>query len=114
MAQDETGCGIGPEVDPFATVRAGFADLVQALAAPAAAGLPHDRLEELIETGGREVLRQLMLAFDDRQVTGGEPGLAARSGPGEDEPDDTGPDDTGPDDTGPDDTGPDDIGRNRV
>jgi hypothetical protein len=97
MTQDETGCGIGPEVDPFATARAGFADLVQALAAPAAAGLPHDRLEELIETRGRAVLQQLMLAFDDLQVSGGEPGLAARSGPREDEPDDPGPDDPGRD-----------------
>lgn len=95
MTQDETGCETGPEVDPFATARAGFADLVQALAAPAAADLPHDRLEELIETRGRAVLRQLVHAFDDLQAACGERGLTARSGPREDEPDDTGPDDTG-------------------
>jgi hypothetical protein len=100
-AEDETGRRTGAEVDPFAAARAGFADLVQALAAPAAGDLSHDRLEELIETRGPAVLQHLVHAVEDLQAACGEPGLAARSEPGsgprEAEPDDTGFDDAGRD-----------------
>ena len=79
MTPEETGCVRGPEVDPFAAARAGFADLVQGLTAPAAGDLSHDRLEELIETRGWSVLRQLARDYDNLRVARGERGLATRS-----------------------------------
>jgi hypothetical protein len=60
-----------------------FADLLDDLRGPDAAGLTHDRLEELVGTGGRVVLRQLFQDHLDLRAVREERDLTARLAQGE-------------------------------
>jgi hypothetical protein len=71
------------EVDPFAASQEVFADLVEDLSGPATGQLTHDRLEELIETRGQELLRQLLQDHFDLRAVREERDLATRLGRGE-------------------------------
>ncbi len=68
----------GPGVGPFAASRTSFEALVADLEGPQAAQFTHDRLEELIEVQGREVLRCLLQDHLDLRAAREEADLAAR------------------------------------
>jgi ribosomal protein S6E (S10) len=56
--------------EPFYEARMEFADLIEQLLSPAAAGLTHSEAEECIEQRGREVLRQLLQGWLDARGPG--------------------------------------------
>lgn len=56
--------------EPFYEARMEFADLIEQLLSPAAAGLTHSEAEECIEHRGREVLRQLLQGWLDARGPG--------------------------------------------
>lgn len=74
MEPYDTGCGVGP----FAASRTSFEALVTELEGPVTAQWTHDRLEELIETSGREVLRCLLQDHLDLRAVREEADLATR------------------------------------
>lgn len=79
----EAECGTDSEADVFAASEKVFADLMEDLRGPQAAGLTHDRLEELIGTRGRAVLRQLFQDHLDLRAVREERDLTARLARGE-------------------------------
>ena len=87
MTQDptesETGRGRGPEADAFVASEKVFADLMEDLRGSPAAGLTHDRLEELIDTRGKDVLRQLFQDHLDLRAVREERDLTASLARGE-------------------------------
>ena len=56
--------------EPFYEARMEFADLIEQLLSPAAAGLTHSEAEECNEHRGREVLRQLLQGWLDARGPG--------------------------------------------
>lgn len=74
MEPYEAGHGVGP----FDASRKTFETLVADLESPQAAQFTHDRLEELIETSGREVLRCLLQDHLDLRAAREEADLTAR------------------------------------
>jgi hypothetical protein len=71
------------DADSFATSRNVFESLVGELEGEAAAQLTHDRLEELVEGRGREMLRQLLQDHLDLRAVREEADLSARRDRGE-------------------------------
>lgn len=67
--------------DQFYEARMEFADLIEQLLSPPAAGLTHSQAEDLIERQGREVLRQLLQGWLELRGAGDiGPALAGRDG----------------------------------
>jgi hypothetical protein len=79
----ETGRQISAEAEAFVASEKVFAALVEDLRGPRAAGLTHDRLEELIDTRGREVLQRLFQDHLDLRAVREERDLTARLARGE-------------------------------
>ena len=67
--------------DPFVAARTCFETLVNDLAGPAAAALVHHDLEDLLDTRGRELLRQLLQDHLDLRALREERALRMRPGP---------------------------------
>jgi hypothetical protein len=67
--------------DPFVAARTCFETLVDDLAAPAAAALTHHDLENLLDTRGRELLRQLLQDHLDLRALREERALRTDPGP---------------------------------
>ncbi len=79
MEHYDAGTGVGP----FETSRTSFEALVAELESPVTGGWTHDRLEELIEAAGREMLRCLLQDHLDLRAAREEADLAARLQAGE-------------------------------
>jgi hypothetical protein len=71
------------DADPFATSRNDFESLASELAGEPAAQLTHDRLEDLVEGRGRELLRQLLQDHLDLRAVREEADLSTRLDRGE-------------------------------
>ena len=69
--------GTPAAADPFTRSRAGFEALVEDLASGRAGEMTHDQLEELIETRGRELERQLLQDHFDLRALREEQALPA-------------------------------------
>ena len=72
----------GVDADPFVTSREVFECLVGEWEGEPAALLRHDRLEELVDARGRQVLRQLLQDHLDLRAVREEADLSGRLGPG--------------------------------
>jgi hypothetical protein len=74
-----TGYGAAPAPDPFAASRTAFEDLASTLAGDQATALTHDGLEELVDTRGLALLRQLLQDHYDLRANREEEETAGRA-----------------------------------